>query len=232
VTQARTVAWLAARELWMTFRLLLVLIVSVGAGAVVGLLPAPVPQTMARLAAGLALAITVAAAVAAWSLAEERVSGRAGWLITRSVARATYLSGWYGALVLGPLAGLAAGATLGWLAIPRGSVSVLADEYVAAIVAVATTLLAAVALGLLAGAVLRPRGAMIVAVAACAVAAGVAVMLPSAAPWLPGGQLVLLAGTAGPDSVMGDALRAAGFGLALSAALFVACRLALERADL
>jgi len=232
VSQATTVARLATRELWMTFRLLLVLIVSVGAGAVVGLLPARLPETMARLAAGLGLAIAVAAAVAAWSLAEERVSGRAGWLVTRSVARSTYLAGWYFALVLVPAIGLAAGALLGWLAIPGGAVTVAALEYLSVFLAVATTLGATVALGLLAGALLRPPAAMIVTLVICAGAAAGAILAQEPAAWLPGGPLLLLARVAGSDPVTADALRAAGIGLALTAAVLVACRIALERTDL
>ena len=232
MSQATTVARLATRELWMTFRLLLVLIVSVGAGAVVGLLPARLPETMGRLAAGLGLAIAVAAAVAAWSLAEERVSGRAGWLVTRSVARSTFLAGWYFALVLVPAIGLAAGALLGWLAIPGGAVTVAPLEYLSVILAVATTLGAAVALGLLAGALLRPRAAMIVTLVICAAAAAGAIVAQEPAAWLPGGSLLLLARVAGSDPVMADALRAAGIGLALTAVVLVACRIALERTDL
>jgi hypothetical protein len=232
VSQANTVARLATRELWMTFRLLLVLIVSVGAGAVIGLLPARLPETMTRLAAGLGLAIAVAAAVAAWSLAEERVSGRAGWLVTRSVPRQTYLAGWYSALVLVPAIGLAVGALLGWLAIPGGGATVPPGEYLAVILAVATTLGAAVAIGLLAGAIVRPRAAMIVTLLVCAGAAGLMVVAQEPAAWLPGGALLLLARVAGSDPVMADALRAAGIGLALTAVVLVACRLALERADL
>jgi len=216
----------------MTFRLLLVLIVSVGAGAVIGLLPARLPETMTRLAAGLGLAIAVAAAVAAWSLAEERVSGRAGWLVTRSVARPTYLAGWYFALVLVPAIGLAAGALLGWLAIPAGAVTVPPLEYLSVFLAVATTLAATVALGLLAGALVRPRAAMIVTLLVCAGAAGLTVAAQEPAAWLPGGALLLLARVAGSDPVMADALRAAGIGLALTAVVLVASRLALERADL
>jgi hypothetical protein len=232
VSQATTVARLATRELWMTFRLLLVLIVSVGAGAVVGLLPARLPDTMARLAIGLGLAIAVAAAVAAWSLAEERVSGRAGWLVTRSVARSTYLAGWYVALVLVPAIGLAAGALLGWLAIPSGAVTVAPLEYLSVFLAVATTLGATVALGLLAGALLRPPAAMIVTLVIFAVAAAALILAQEPAAWLPGGSLLLLARVAGPDPVMADALRAAGIGLALTAVVLVACRIALERTDL
>jgi hypothetical protein len=232
VSQAITVARFATRELWMTFRLLLVLLVSVGAGAVVGLLPAPLPETTSRLAGGFGVAVVVAAAVAAWSLAEERLSGRAGWLITRSVARATYLFGWYGALLIISASGLVAGALLGWLAIPGGSMLVDATEYVVAIAGVAATLGLALAVGLLAGAILRPRGAMIVTVALGAAAALATILLPSTAPWLPGGALAALARAADAEPVVNEALRAGGICLALAAAVLVACRLALERADL
>jgi hypothetical protein len=231
VSQAITVARLATRELWMTFRLLLVLLVFVGAGAVVGLLPARLPETMARLAAGFGLAIVIAAAVAAWSLAEERLAGRTGWLVTRAVARATYLVGWYASLLLVATVGLAAGALLGWLAIPRSPV-IDATEYVAAIVGVAATLGLGVAAGLTAGALLRPRPAMIVTIAICAATALGVTLLPEARPWIPGGALTALAGSAEAEPVVADALRAAGACLALAAAVLVGCRLALERADL
>lgn len=232
MSQAITVARLATRELWMTFRLLLVLLVSVGAGAVVSLLPAPLPEALTRLAAGFGVAIVVAAAVAAWSLAEERLSGRTGWLITRSVARATYLFGWYCALLLVAVAGLAIGALLGWLSIPPGSVVIDATEYVAAIAGVVATCGLALAVGLLAGALLRPRGAMIVTIALCAAAGALVILAPSVAAWLPGAALVALAGAAGDVPVVGEALRAAGIGLALAAAILVGCRVALERTDL
>lgn len=232
MSQAITVARLATRELWMTFRLLLVLLASVGAGAVVGLLPAPLPEAMTRLTAGFGLALVVAAAVAAWSLAEERLSGRTGWLITRSVARATYLFGWYAALLLVAVGGLAAGALLGWLSIPPGSEVIDATEYVAAIAGVAATYGLALAVGLLAGALLRPRGAMVVAFVLCAVGALLVILLPNVAAWLPGGALVALARAAEAEPVADEALRAAGIGLALAAAVLVGCRVAFERTDL
>jgi hypothetical protein len=232
VSQAITVARLATRELWMTFRLLLVLTVSVGAGAIVGILPAPVAETMMRLAAGFGLSIVAAAAVAAWSLAEERGSGRAGWLVTRSVPRATYLAGWYGALVLVSLGGLAAGALLGWLAIPRGSTAIDAAEYLAALAGVVATLGLALAVGLLTGALLRPRGATIVTLSLCAAAGISLIVLPTTVAWLPGGTLVMLAHAPETGRIVGDALQAAGVALALAAAALVLCRLALERTDL
>jgi hypothetical protein len=98
--------------------------------------------------------------------------------------------------------------------------------------AVATTLCAAVALGLLAGALVRPRAAMIVTLVICAGAAAGAILAQEPAAWLPAGSLLLLARVAGSDSVMADALRAAGIGLALTAVVLVACRVALERTDL
>jgi len=231
VSQAVTVARLATHELWMTFRLLLVLIVSVGAGAVVSLLPAPLTETLLRLSAGVGVAIAVAAAVAAWSMAEERLSGRTGWLVTRSVARSTYLVGWYTALLLVSLFGLAGGALLGWLAIPRGFVEIDA-EYLAAVVAVAATLALALSVGLLAGTLLRPRAAMIVTLALCAIAAVTILMLPAEAAWLPGGAVAVLSRIVAPEATMADALRSGGIGLALTAVVLVVSRIALERTDL
>jgi hypothetical protein len=109
---------------------------------------------------------------------------------------------------------------------------VAAADYFAAVVAVAATLLAAVAAGLLAGALLRPRAAMLVTVAAGVAVAAITVVAPEAGRWLPGGAFVLLAGAAGPDPVAADALRAAGIGLALAAVVLVVCRVAFERSDL
>ena len=231
MSQAGTVARLAARELWMTFRLLLVLIASVGAGVVVSVLPAPLSEAMLRLAVGLGAAIVVAAAVAAWSIAEERHAGRAGWLVTRSVARPTYLAGWYVAVLLIAVAGLAAAALLGWLAVPGGAATDV-TEYVVVVAAVAATLAAAIAVGVLAGALLGAPAATVVAILVCA-AAGIAVLVvPIDAAWLPGGALALLPRAAGPEPVVADAVRAAGLALATAAALLVACRVAFDRSDL
>jgi hypothetical protein len=229
VSQPVTVAWLATRELWMTFRLLLVLLVAIGPGAVVGVLPTRVPDAMARLAAGLGAAIVVSAAVAAWSVAEERLSGRAGWLITRSVGRATYIAGWYGALATIGVVGLAGGAVLGWLAIPQGAVEL--DAYRAALLAMAATLLAATAAGVLAGTLLRPAAALIVIVTACALAAAAVIVVP-ASHWIPGGAALLVARASEPTPLIGDALRAAGVALAVTAAALVASRIAIDRTDL
>ena len=232
MSQASTVAWLALRELWMSFRLLVVLVVHVGAGAVVGLLPAPAETTLGRLAFGLGLATLVTAAGAAWSMADERLAGRAGWLVTRSVSRGTYLAGWFTALALVAAGGVAAAGVLGRLAI--GNLA-LADDpaaFPATMGAVAATTAAATALGLLCGSLLRARGAVAIAVAACLATGAVAWLASESAPWLPGGAHLLLTRLADGGPILPDALRAAGIGLALSAALLVAARVALERTEL
>ena len=79
---------------------------------------------------------------------------------------------------------------------------------------------------------MRPRAAMIVTLVICAGAAAGTILAQGPVAWLPGGSLLLLARVAGSDPIMADALRAAGSGLALTAVVLVACRIALERADL
>ena len=232
MSQTGTVAWLALRELWMTFRLLVVLVVHVGAGAVVGLLPAPASVALERLAVGLALAAVVTAAIAAWSMADERLHGRAGWLVTRSVARGTYLAGWFAAFALVAAVGAAAAGVLGWLAIGGSTSGTDPTAFPAVIAAAAVTSAAAAALGLLWGSLLRPLAATFGALATCGAIGAAAWLGAASAAWLPGGAHLLLARMTGPESVLPDALRAAGIGLALSSVLLVAARAALERTDL
>ena len=78
MSQLPVVTRLAVHELWISFRLLVVLAGYVGAGTVVALLPAPLPTTLLRLAVGVATAMSLGAIVAAWSLSRERALGRAG----------------------------------------------------------------------------------------------------------------------------------------------------------
>jgi len=232
MSQAGTVAWLALRELWMSFRLLVVLIAHVVAGAVVGLLPAFARDSVARLAIGLGLATLVTAAVAAWSMADERLTGRAGWLITRTVPRGTYLAGWFVALALVAIVGVIAAGVLGWLAI--GSAAPGGDRLAlpAAMVGVAASTAAAAALGLLCGSLLRPRAAAAAAVAACGVVGALAWLAAAPEPWVPGAAHLLLARLVDADAVIPNALRAAGIGLALTSALLITARAALDRSDL
>jgi hypothetical protein len=232
VTTAAIVARVAVRELWMTFRLLIVLVTFVGGSAVVVLLPAAPAVTLDRLAVGLGIATVVSAAVSAWSLADERASGRAGWLITRSVSRGTYLLGWLLGMTAVGVAGVVGAAALGWLTIAGLAVDLDLVAYAAAVVAVATSVAAAITLGLAVGALLGPPAAAAVAAVLCA-GAGILVVIASAgSSSVPGAAYLLLSRLVSSDAVVPDALRAAGVGLVQTAILFVIARAAMERAEL
>ena len=157
-------ARLALRELWISFRLFAVLAGFVAVAALVALLPAPLPVTLERLALGLGAATGLTAGVAALSMAEERRTGRAGWLVTRSLPRGTPLVGWFAAVAATGLLGLVAAAILGWLAASNVAVRLAAAGYISAVAGVGATLLAAVALGLLAGTVMRVVPAVLLVV--------------------------------------------------------------------
>lgn len=232
MSQAGTVTRLALHELWITFRLLVVLVAFTGVGAVVALLPAPAAVSFERLAAGFGIATIVTSALAAWSLAEERGSGRAGWLMTRSVSRGTYLLGWFGAIAAVTVVGLTGGATLGWLAASTIPLGLDGTGYAAVAVAVGAATLAAIGLGLVAGTIAKPRIAAVSAGAICSAVAAVGLLVPVAGSWTPAGAYLVLPRVAGADAVFPAALRAAGIGLFLAAVLLAAARVAMERAEL
>ncbi|MGH2402080.1 MAG: hypothetical protein ACRDE6_05160 [Candidatus Limnocylindria bacterium] len=230
MSQAGIVTRLALRELWISFRLLLLLAAYVGAGAAVALIPAPMPTTLARLAIGLAASSVVGAAVAAWSLARERGLGRAGWLATRSIPRATILLGWFLALAIVGTLGLGAAGILGWLAASGSGAATVPDPFafgviVASIGCVGVGLLG---LGLLLGTFLQPGTATLLAVVLGSAVLGV--------PWLavprlatPPEALALLPGLANPVTV---AAQGAGMSLAAAAVLLLLARVVLDRVDL
>ncbi len=223
---------LAVRELWISFRLLAVLVSFVGVGATVALLPAPLPTMMPRLAAGLGLATVVVAAITAWSIAEERRSGRAGWLVARSVSRGTVLGGWFGAMAGPAVIGLACAGALGWLAASSVTLRLAPVAYVAPLTAVAATALGAVAMGLLAG-VLLPALAGVSVVVSVGLALGLAAWAaPEAMALLPGGAFVALGSLTEAVQGAGGAWRASGIALVAAGALLGLARLAIGRAEL
>jgi hypothetical protein len=232
MTQVLLVARVAVRELWMTFRLLVVLVAFVGASAVVVLLPAAPAVTLDRLALGLGAATVAASSVAAWTMATERAAGRAGWLVTRSVSRGAYLAGWLLGIGVVTTLGVAGSAVLGWLTTLGLAIRIDAAAYATAVVAVATTATAAVALGLAVGALLPPAAAAGVSAAACAVSGVVILLASGGSTAVPGAAYLLFSRLAAPGSVLPDAVRAAGVGLVQTAVLFVIARAAMERAEL
>jgi hypothetical protein len=232
VSQASLVTRLAIRELWMTFRLLLVIVGFVGTSAVLVLIPAPPAVTMGRLAVGLGLSTVVVAGVAGWSLADERSAGRAGWLVSRSVARAAILTGWFWGLTTIAIVGLAGAGLLGWLAIYSLPFTFDAAAFVATLVAVAATIVAAISAGLLAGTLFRTWVAGSIVALACVACGVVAWMVLPDRPAIPGGAYRLVAELASGQARLSEALQAAGIALALAALLLILARVAIERAEL
>jgi hypothetical protein len=232
VSQGRLVTRLAIRELWMTFRLLLVIVAFVGTSAFLVLIPAAPSVVMERLAAGLGISTIVVAGVAGWSLADERTAGRAGWLVSRSVARGDVLAGWFWGLLAIALVGLAGAGLLGWLAISGGPLPFDGASFVISIVAVGATIAAAVATGLLAGTLMRTWLSALVAALLCLASGALSWTLLSDRPLVPGGAFRLLAEIPTGRSLLSDAIQAAGIALALTALILVVARLAIERAEL
>jgi hypothetical protein len=232
VSRASVVTRLAVRELWITYRLLGLLVAFIAVGAAVALLPAPLTATMQRLAAGLGMATLVAGAIAAWSLADERTSGRAGWLVTRSVPRTTLLGGWFAALAAATLTGVAAAAILGWLAASGVALRLDPGGFIALAAAVAGTALAVVALGMLLGVLLRPRPAAFAALVLAASVGALAWLGPDLAGMVPGAALVALARLNESVAPFGVALRSAGSALLTTALMLLLARIALGRAEL
>ncbi len=232
MSQAGVVTRLAVRELWITFRMVVLLVAFVTVGTAVALLPAPLPVTMHRFSAGLGAATLLVAATAAWSIAEERAHGRAGWLVTRSVSRGTFLRGWFVAVTAIGLVGLAAAAVLGWLAASGVSLRLDPVAYAAMLGAVAATLAPAVALGLLSGSIFGPRLAAAVSILASAILVAAAWLLPANGGMVPGGAFLELAGLTEGTVAIAGSWRTAGASLLAAALLLGLARLAMSRAEL
>ena len=86
-----TLGGLSLRELWIGYRLLLAVLAFALSGLVAAIAPAPGwrPHAVA-----LALAIAVTAGLVASAVAGDRLRGFVGWLVARSVPRATVAVGW------------------------------------------------------------------------------------------------------------------------------------------
>ena len=228
MSQTGVVARLALRELWISFRLLLLLAAYVGAGAIVALVPAAPSTVLVRLAIGVAAAMIAGAAIAGWSLSRERALGRAAWLATRSIPRATILVGWFAALTVISLVGLFAAGALGWLAAAAPGARLDPLAYGVTFAAIACGAIGMLALGLLVGTLLRPSAAAVVAAVAGITLAGAAwVADPRVAS-----PLELLTQLPQLPSPISVALQGGGAGLAVAGLLLVLARVVIDRADL
>lgn len=233
---------LALRELWISFRLLLV----VGALLLASIPTLVLPQLAVPaasgapgdpswwLALGLAVGLALAAGVAAATLSAERRRGTAGWIATRPVPRATVVLTWFAAFALLLIAGL----------VPAGVVARLSVEPILPVgpaplaVAVASAGCAgmvAVAAGLLLGALLpvAPAGLLAALASGAWLVASAAGPAGSGAWWsLPADGLRIIAMLGDAARPVADSLRAAGVALGLASVLLIGAIVAFERADL
>lgn len=228
MTRLALVTRLALRELWMSFRLIVLLGAYLGAGAVVALLPAATATVLERLALTLAAASVVGCVTAAWSLSTERALGRVGWLAARSIERGTILAGWFIAISVLTAGGLLVASLLGWAAAggPAGRVDAAAFAW--SMAAIGCGALVLIAVGLMVGAILEPRPATL---ASALVAAGGTGVAWTAVPAIAIGVevLALLPRLERPVAV---ALQAAGGSLTVAVVVIVFADLVLGRVDL
>lgn len=234
------VAGLALHELWISFRLLLVVAALLLASLPAALLPhalspglAGAPPDAARwYSLALAGALLLAAAVASVTLARERRRGTAGWLVGRAVPRATVLLAWFAAFTLVLVVALVPVGVVGWLSLEDTLPPTGPAPFMAAIGGAAAAGLAALALGLLAGAILQPLAAGL----GTLLLAGPPLLGAATGQWgwvaLPGGGLEVLAGLATERRPIADALLATGVALATCAVLLLVSMAVFERAEL
>ena len=236
---------LALRELWISYRLLLVvgvlLLAALPTALLGGLLPgtddplAAADQRIQLFAIGLACSLALAAGVAAGTVSAERQRGTAGWLVTRAVPRGTIVTGWFAAFAVVLVIGIGPSAGLVWLSLGQLVEVVDPGAFVASVVAALGVGLAAVALGLLLGSMFGTRSAMLASGLLTA-----AVLLPAtaiAAPFLvsapsPGTPFAILADLADAVRPIAESARAGGVALAASAAMLVLASAVMARADL
>ena len=235
----RALTGMALRELWISFRLIPVVALPLAAGIVVIALPPELAGVSAIggagfwYAVGASVAICLAGMLAASTMADERRRGTVAWMAVRAVPRSSVLMSWFVAYALLLTSGIAIGAIGAFLAaLSRAESPIDPLPFAAAVIAVLTTALAALAAGLLIGAVLGRWVAAIASLALFGVVLAATVAGSLDGVLLPSTGVGLLADLGGSGRPVGDALRAAGAALASGAVLLVLSAALLERADL
>lgn len=234
-----TLSGMAIHEMWISFRLILVL----GLSLLGGLLTIVVPPELAGVTAvggagfwfavGASVAIAVTAGLAAGTIAHERRRGTVAWLAVRAVPRSSILLSWFVAFGLLLALGIVLGSIGAWLAaIGRAETTPDPIPYAAAVGATVGAGVVAISLGLLVGAILPPLPAMLLATGAGAVVLAATVLTPPGSLPSPTGGIALLAHLDGAARPLGDALRSAGAALALTGILLALAVTTLERSDL
>jgi hypothetical protein len=230
---ALTLTRLAVRELWISFRLLLLLALPVIAGLVALLLSADPDLTQPALALGMGSVAALAAGVAAASWAMERQRGTAAWLSMSAVPRASILIAWFVGLAVPMLFGVAGGSALVWLGTGTHTIPPLdGPAYAALVGAIAGATLQALAIGLVFGSFLPPVIAALVAVLGSGGLLAAGLLLVTEPPVIPTAGVGLLAQAMDLLRPMADGLQALGLGLAMTGLLIGVALLIFDRVDL
>jgi hypothetical protein len=243
VSRFLTIAGLVLRELWISFRLLVVVAALLVAALPTALLPVGPLQVagtawipLQLFAMGLAAALALVAGLAAAALAVERRRGTIGWLVSRAVPRPIILLAWFSAFAFVITVALIPSAVLAWFTQGEASQgSGGPTAFVAPIVATWAAGIAAVAVGLLLGSRLPAMPAAIVTillVVTVLMPAAFGVMPGLAAPPAPGAGLAILGDLETAARPIADSLRSAGASLTAAAVALAVGFAALSGADL
>lgn len=239
MNRLRTLSGMAIHEMWISFRLIVVL----GLPLLGGLLAIVGPPDLVGVTAvggagfwyavGASVAIAITAGLAAGTMAHERRRGTVAWMAVRAVPRSAILVSWFVAFGLLLGAGILLGSIGAWLAaLGRAEATPDAIPFTAAVGATVGAGLVAIAIGLLVGAILPPFPAMSLGIVSGAVALAAAIVTAPGGLPSPTGGIGLLAHLDGTARPVAEALRSAGAALAATAALLVLGVMSLGRSDL
>jgi hypothetical protein len=229
---------LAIRELWISFRLLVLLGIALAGGMLAAVLPDLGGGSSSTLAWAMGGAGILASALAAAALATERRRGMAGWLVLRSVPRSSLVIAWFVALGIPLVIGMGAAAALAWLTVEVASVGSLANSALDALAFAALTaaavlaVLQALALGLVLGTIARPLLAAVVAAPLSMILLIPSLLIGDVPTYVPGSGLGLLGHAERLAHPLSDGLGSTGIGLAILGATLLVAAAFLERAEL
>ena len=239
MNRLRTLTSMAMHEMWISFRMILVVAVPVVGGIGAILLPEDFSGVTALGGAGFwfavaaCAAIGIASGVAALTMAHERRRGTVAWMAVRAVPRSVVLMSWFAALGILLVGGIALGSVGPWLAaLERAETQPDLLPFAAAVASTATAGLACIAGGLLLGTFLRVLPATLIALALAVPILVASIVLPTGGQVLPTGGIALLAHLDSASRPLGQALQSGGAALAVAAVLLVLASAGLERANL
>jgi hypothetical protein len=239
MNQMRTLTRMALHEMWISFRMMLLVVVPLVGGIGVIALPPELSGVTAVGGAGFwfavaaSIAIALASGVAALTMAHERSRGTVAWMAVRAVPRSAVLLSWFITFSILLAGGIVLGSVGAWLTtIDRAETAPDVFPFAAAVVASASAGLACVAGGLLLGTVMRAVPAMLLALGLTIPILVAAILTPADGIALPTGGIGLLAHLDTASRPLAFSLQAGGAALAVAGVLLVLASVGLERANL